>query len=94
MRRRYIGRLKAFESVELRFEPVEFKIRRHTLGVGLKGFVDLGVVAQEMEDLPKHFHVSGGTGLSVIWDRFAVVRLDAAFSRESFGIYFFNEHAF
>lgn len=94
MRRRYIGRLKAFESVELRFEPVEFKVRRHTLGVGLKGFVDLGVVAQEMEDLPKHFHVSGGTGLSVIWDHFAVLRLDAAFSRESFGIYFFNEHAF
>ena len=94
MRRRYIGRLKAFGSLELRFEPLELKVRRHTLGIGLKGFVDLGVVAQRMQDLPKHWHVSGGTGLQVIWDRFAVLRLDAAFSRESFGIYFINEHAF
>ncbi|PCC75450.1 Surface antigen [Nannocystis exedens] len=94
MRRRYIGRLKAFGSLELRFEPLELKVRRHTLGIGLKGFVDLGVVAGRMQDLPKHWHVSGGTGLQVIWDRFAVLRLDAGFSRESFGIYFINEHAF
>ncbi len=94
MRRRYIGRLKAFGSLELRFEPVEFKIRRHTLGIGLKGFVDLGLVAQRMMDLPKHWHVSGGTGLSIVWDRFAVLRLDAGFSRESFGLYFISEHAF
>lgn len=94
MRRRYIGRLKAFGSLELRFEPVEFKLRGHTLGIGLKGFVDLGMVAQQMADLPKHWHVSGGTGLSLIWDRFAVLRLDAGFSRESFGIYFMSEHAF
>lgn len=94
MRRRYIGRLKAFGSLELRFEPLELKVRRHTLGIGLKGFVDLGVVAERMQDLPKHWHVSGGTGLQVIWDRFAVLRLDAGFSRESFGIYFINEHAF
>lgn len=94
MRRRYIGRLKAFGSLELRFEPVEFKVRKHTLGVGLKGFVDLGMVAQRMMDLPKHWQVSGGTGLSMIWDRFAVLRLDAGFSRESFGLYFISEHAF
>lgn len=94
MRRRYIGRLKAFGTLELRFEPVEFKVRRHTLGIGLKGFVDLGMVAQRMMDLPKHWHVSGGTGLSMIWDRFAVLRLDAGFSRESFGLYFISEHSF
>lgn len=94
MRRRYIGRLKAFGSLELRFEPVEFKVRQHTLAVGLKGFVDLGVVAQRMQDLPKHWQVSGGTGLSLIWDRFAVLRLDAGFSRETFGLYFTTEHAF
>lgn len=94
MRRRFAGHLKALASLELRFEPLELKIRRHTLGIGLKGFVDLGMVADRMQDLPKHWLVSGGTGIQVIWDRFAVLRLDAAFSRESFGIYFINEHAF
>lgn len=94
IRRRYIGRIKAFGSLELRFEPVEFRIRQHTLGVGLKGFVDLGVVSQRMMDLAKHWQVSGGTGLSLIWDRFAVLRFDAGFSRESFGLYFMTEHAF
>ncbi|HEY8378725.1 MAG TPA: hypothetical protein VIK91_19670, partial [Nannocystis sp.] len=94
MRRRYIGRYKAFGSLELRFEPLELKIRRHTLGIGLKGFVDLGLVAQRVRDLPHHWHVSGGTGLQIIWDRFAVLRLDAGFSRESYGVYFLNEHAF
>lgn len=94
MRRRYIGRFKAFGSLELRFEPIEFKVRKHTLGIGLKGFVDLGMVAQRAQDLPKHWHVSGGTGLSAIWDRFAVLRLDVGFSRETFGVYFMAEHAF
>ena len=94
MRRRYIGKHKAFASVELRFEPVEFKLGKHTLGFGLKGYVDLGLVAQNLRELPLHWHVSGGPGLLVTWDHFAVIRMDGGFSRETAGFYLMTEHAF
>jgi hypothetical protein len=94
MRRRFIGKHKAFASVELRFEPIEFKVRKHTLGIGLKGYVDIGLVAQRMRDLPLNWHVSGGPGLLITWDRFAVIRLDGGFSRETAGFYLMTEHAF
>ena len=81
-------------GVELRFEPVEFKLGKHKLGLGLKGYVDMGMVAQRAEDLPLHLHVSGGPGLLIVWDRFAVIRLDGGFSRETRGFYLMTEHAF
>jgi hypothetical protein len=94
LRRRYIGKQKAFASVELRFEPVEFKLGKHRLGLGIKGYVDLGMVAQQLGDLPLHLHVSGGPGMLIVWDRFAVIRLDGGFSRETRGFYLMTEHAF
>ncbi len=94
MRRRFVGEHKAFASVELRFEPIEFKIGKHSLGVGLKAFVDVGMVARRVRDLPLHFHVSGGPGLLLTWDHFAVIRLDGGFSRETAGFYLMTEHAF
>ena len=94
LRRRYIGKQKAFVSVELRFEPIELKLGKHKLGLGLKGYVDLGMVAQRVVDLPLHLHVSGGPGLLIVWDRFAVIRLDGGFSRETRGFYLMTEHAF
>ena len=94
LRRRYIGKHKAFVSVELRFEPVEFKIRKHSLGLGLKGYVDLGMVAERLRDLPNNWQVSGGPGLLIVWDHFAVIRLDGGFSRETRGFYLMTEHAF
>jgi len=94
LRRRYIGKHKAFTSVELRFEPLELKVGKHKLGLGLKGYVDLGMVAQRLEHLPLHLHVSGGPGLLIVWDRFAVIRLDGGFSRETRGFYLMTEHAF
>lgn len=94
MRRRFIGRHKAYASVELRFEPIELKVGKHTLGLGIKGYVDMGLVAERLRDLPAHFHVSGGPGLLIVWDRFAVIRLDGGFSRETKGFYLMTEHAF
>jgi outer membrane protein assembly factor BamA len=94
IRRRYIGRHKAFASLELRFEPLEFKIRRKYIGLGIKGYVDLGLVAQTMSDMLVHWHVSGGPGVLLIWDRFAVIRVDGGFSRETSGFYLQTEHAF
>jgi hypothetical protein len=94
MRRRFIGRHKAYASVELRFDPIEFKIRRKTVGIGMKGYVDLGMVSQTVAGLPNHLLVSGGPGVLLIWDRFAVIRLEGGFSREIKGFYLMTEHAF
>jgi hypothetical protein len=38
--------------------------------------------------------VSGGPGVLLIWDRFAVIRLEGGFSRETKGFYLMTEHAF
>lgn len=94
MRRRFIGNHKAFASLELRFEPIELKIGKHSLGLGIKGFVDVGMVAQRLRDLPLNFHVSGGPGLLLTWDHFAVIRIDGGFSRETAAFYLMTEHAF
>nr|WP_263430115.1 BamA/TamA family outer membrane protein [Nannocystis pusilla] len=93
-RRRFIGKHKATAGFELRFAPVELKIRRHTLGVGLELFVEAGLVAQKMADLFKHFYISGGPGLLLIWDRFVVFRVEGAFGREGGALYLQSEHAF
>jgi len=37
---------------------------------------------------------SGGPGLLMIWDRFAVFRVEAGFSREGAAVYLQTEHAF
>lgn len=52
------------------------------------------MVAQQLGDLPLHLHVSGGPGMLMVWDRFAVIRLDGGFSRETRGFYLMTEHAF
>lgn len=93
-RRRFIGKHKATAGFELRFAPVEFKIRRHTLGVGLELFVEAGLVAQTMSDLLKHWYISGGPGLLLIWDRFVVFRVEGGFGREGGALYLQSEHAF
>lgn len=94
MRRRFVGRHKAYASVELRFDPIEIKIRRKTVGIGMKGYVDMGMVAQTISGLPNYLLVSGGPGVLLIWDRFAVIRLEGGFSRETKGFYLMTEHAF
>lgn len=94
MRRRFVGRHKAYASVELRFDPIEFKLGRKTVGIGMKGYVDMGMVAQTISSLPNYLLVSGGPGVLLIWDRFAVIRLEGGFSRETKGFYLMTEHAF
>lgn len=94
MRRRFVGKHKAFASVEVRFDPIEFKIRRKVVGLGMKGYVDVGMVSQTLTGLPNHLLVSGGPGVLLIWDRFAVIRMEGGFSRETKGFYLMTEHAF
>jgi hypothetical protein len=93
-RRRFIGKHKATAGIELRFAPVELKIRRHTLGLGLELFLELGLVSQKLSDLLKHWYVSGGPGILLIWDRFVVFRVEGGFGKEGGALYLQSEHAF
>lgn len=93
-RRRFIGKHKATAGVELRFAPVELRLRRHTLGLGLELFLELGLVSQKLSELLKHWYVSGGPGILLIWDRFVVFRIEGGFGREGGAIYLQSEHAF
>ncbi len=93
-RKRFIGNIKATAGLELRHMPVELKFGRHTLGVGWEGFVEMGLLSQRIADIFKHWYPSGGTGLLLIWDRFVVLRVEVAGSREGAELYVQSDHAF
>jgi len=94
VRRRFIGKAKALAAAELRFTPLTRKLGNHIGDLGVTLFAELGAVAGRLADLHRHLHPSGGPGLIMIWDRFAVFRVEAGFSREGAAVYFQSEHAF
>lgn len=94
VRRRHVGRFKAVYSLELRFEPVELNIRGHLLGVGFKLFTDIGRVVQPEERRGSKLLITGGPGVYIAVDRFSIIRLDAGFSPETFGLFVTGEHTF
>lgn len=93
-RKRFTGKIKATAGAELRSMPVELKFGRHTIGVGWEGFFEMGLLSQKIADIFKHWHPSGGTGLLLIWDRFVVLRVEVAGSREGAEFYVQSDHAF
>lgn len=92
-RRRFIGPVKLYGSVELRVEPHEFRLRKRTLTAGLKAFMDVGYVRGSSWDDTRPI-ISGGPGVYFVWDRFFVFRVDAGFSPEGYGVYVTTDHAF
>ncbi|MCX4245269.1 BamA/TamA family outer membrane protein [Paraliomyxa miuraensis] len=92
-RRRFVGPLKLYGSVELRVEPYEIRIRKRTLTPALKAFMDVGYVRGPGQDDARPI-ISGGPGAYIVWDRFFVFRVDAGFSPEGQAIYFTTDHAF
>lgn len=92
-RRRFIGPTKLYASVELRVEPYELRIGKRTLSPGLKTFMDVGYVRGPGQDDARPI-ISGGPGFYFVWDRFFVLRMDAGFSPEGFGVYVTTDHAF
>lgn len=94
VRRRFIGNVKALATAELRFTPLERKLRRHTAGLGFTLFGEIGSVAMNPADLYKSVYPTGGPGLLMIWDRFAIFRVEAGFGREGAALYVQAEHAF
>ncbi len=94
VRRRFIGDFKALATAELRFTPLERKLGRHVGTLGVELFAEVGAVSNRVGDLHKYIYPSGGPGLLMIWDRFAVFRVEAGFSREGAAVYLQTEHAF
>jgi len=94
VRRRFIGNIKALATAELRFTPLDRKLGSHTGTIGFTLFAEVGAVSSRVLDLHQYVYPSGGPGLLMIWDRFAVFRIEAGFSREGAAVYFQTEHAF
>lgn len=92
-RRRFVGPIKLYTSVELRIEPYEFRIGKRTFTPALKAFMDVGYVRGPGQDDARPI-ISGGPGVYFIWDRFFVFRVDAGFSPEGHAVYVTTDHAF
>jgi Omp85 superfamily domain len=93
LRRRFVGPIKLYTSVELRVEPYELRIRKWTFTPALKAFMDVGYVRKPGQDDARPT-ISGGPGVYFVWDRFFVLRVDAGFSPEGYGVYVTTDHAF
>lgn len=93
-RRRFVGPTKLYTSVELRVEPYELRLRKRTLSPGLKTFMDVGYVRRGPGQDDARPIISGGPGFYFVWDRFFLLRVDAGFSPEGFGVYVTTDHAF
>jgi hypothetical protein len=93
-RRRFVGSSKLYTSLELRAEPFDWEIRGRPISPGLKGFMDAGGAFEVDRRAWPNFHVSGGVGLYVVWNEFLVLRVDAGFSNEGYGIYLNTGHNF
>lgn len=91
-RRRFIGATKLYSSIELRAEPIEFRVFRRTVAPGLKAFMDVGYLPDPKRRTQPI--VSGGPGAYIVWDRFFVFRFDVGFSPEGFGMYLTSSHSF
>lgn len=94
IRRRFIGRYKALLSSELRFDAFEVSVRDRPLALGIKAFVDVARVSDKLVPEFRDFEISGGPGLFIVINRFAVVRMDVGFSREFAAMYVLGSHAF
>jgi hypothetical protein len=93
-RRRFIGDTKSAVMTELRYTPVEFKLLRWSVGLGVRAFVDVLKVFKTNEAIHENFHPSGGGGLYVLWDKFFVLRMDFGYSVEGAGLYLAGGHPF
>ncbi|HFE45105.1 MAG TPA: hypothetical protein ENJ18_06365 [Nannocystis exedens] len=93
-RRRFIGDTKAAVMTELRYTPINFKLLRWSVGLGVRAFVDVVKVFQANESLHANLHPSGGGGLYVLWDRFFVLRGDFGYSAEGAALYISGGHPF
>ena len=93
-RRRFVGDTKAAVMTELRYTPLDFKLFRWSVGLGVRAFLDTTKVFQPNEALHANVHPSGGGGLYVLWDRFFVLRMDVGYSAEGAGFYLAGGHPF
>lgn len=93
-RRRFVGDTKAVVMTELRYTPLDFKLLRWSVGLGVRAFLDTTKVFQPNESLHANIHPSGGGGLYILWDRFFVLRMDIGYSAEGAGLYLAGGHPF
>jgi surface antigen Omp85-like protein len=79
---RYIGRIKALASAELRVRIADARVWDRRVSFGVVAFLDTGRVWQLHDDGPFfRFHTGKGGGLRV-WHREFLLRLDVGTSRE------------
>lgn len=94
-RRRFIGKNKVFTSAELRIEPFMMHLGPFTVEPGIKPFIDLAWVQEDVGGpFADALHVSGGAGVYVVWDQFEVIRMDFGISPEGAGFVMAADHAF
>lgn len=80
---RYHGRAKALAQQELRLTPLTLTPGSQQFDLGVLGFADYGMAADDWDDLSEgNAGLGYGGGLRVTWNRNFIVRVDVAYSEE------------
>lgn len=83
LRNRFLGPMKLFGNLELRWRVWDFRLLKQDLYVALSGFLDYGRVWRDGEAFALgDFHTGQGGGVHLGWNETFIVTADAATSNE------------
>ena len=92
---RFVGHLLTLLNFELRWTFYRFTAARQKFGLMLVGFVDLGRVYDELQDLDlANWKRGQGGALRISWNLATIVTVEYGFSEEDSGIYINFNHMF
>jgi outer membrane translocation and assembly module TamA len=82
-----VGHASALANLEVRWTFWKFRVESQQFSLQVAPFFDVGRVFDKVDFSLKHFQPDGGAGLHIGWNQSTIVRFDAGFSREDYGLF-------
>jgi hypothetical protein len=84
---RFVGPVEAFSNLEIRWTFVRFDVLKQHFSLQAAPFFDVGRVFDRIDFALASWKPCGGGGVHIGWNQSTIVRVDAGFSSEDWGLY-------
>lgn len=84
---RFVGKVAALGNLEVRWTFAKFHLAKQFFSAQVAPFFDVGRVFDEVTFAFDHFQPDGGAGVHLAWNQSTILRFDAGFSREDYGLF-------